>query len=198
MRAQVAQESSAHARAHAHTLANLALSREAKENARPAAAAAAHVCRTGSVSIRPDPCGLLYSPQVLSFLPSFPRHAALVVYRLARSFFRSAVLAAERAVSLSFARESTPIFNFNVPRVRPPPLCSLRFIAPVLNTPHGFLITEESRERVLSDRVFKYRPLIVRSTIMDHLSGRGRKSIGNVKMIYYRSIFLDVSSTAGQ
>jgi len=93
-------KSPARTRARAHTLANLALSREAKENARPAAA---HVCRTGSVSIRPDPCGLLYSPQVLSFLPSFPRHAALVVYRLARSFFRSAVLAAERAVSLSLS-----------------------------------------------------------------------------------------------
>lgn len=50
---------------HTHTHANLALARSKGER-RPGRQP---MCRTGSVSIRPDSCGLLYAPQVLSFLP---------------------------------------------------------------------------------------------------------------------------------
>lgn len=49
--------------AHAH--ANLARARNEGECPGP-------MCRTGSVSIRPDSCGLLYAPQVLSFPPPRP------------------------------------------------------------------------------------------------------------------------------
>lgn len=58
------------------------------------------MCRTGSVSIRPDSCGLLYAPQVLSFLHPFSLLSPFIVapplifLQFVRSFFRSLTLCA--------------------------------------------------------------------------------------------------------
>lgn len=94
----------------ARTHANLALARskgERRPGRRP-------MCRTGSVSIRPDSCGLLYAPQVLSFLLSAPSCPLSLSFSLSCSlrfvsFFLSSGLARSfRALCLSAARITPP------------------------------------------------------------------------------------------
>jgi len=82
---------------NAHTPILLSREKQRRTTPRP-------MCRTGSASIRPDSCGLLYAPQVLSFLrplslslspAGLPSSPPLVVpplvllLQLVRPFFRS-------------------------------------------------------------------------------------------------------------
>ena len=114
-RAQVASSTAVCTHAHTYTHANLVLARskgERRPGRRP-------MCRTGSVSIRPDSCGLLYASQVLFFL--FPSHLppfslslslslSLVLFSSSRSFFHR-LARSSRALCLSAAC-MTPLLLF--------------------------------------------------------------------------------------